>query len=111
VEGATVTFKLAGGSRSAIGVTDAGGKYTLTTFASGDGAEPGEYQVTIVKYNIKASSAVDESSNDYKPPAEDEEQAALKNLLPETYADQATSGLKATVSEGGNNTFDFPLEG
>jgi hypothetical protein len=37
------------------------------------------------------------------------EPAAPKNLLPEKYADQKTSGLTATVKEG-DNSFDFPLE-
>ena len=111
VDGANVVFQLVGGSGSAIGKTDAGGKYTLTTFVSGDGAEPGEYQVKIEKYKVETGSAVDESSPDYVAPAENEVVAEPENLLPAIYADPATSGLKATVSEGGENTFDFALEG
>ena len=109
VEGANVAFQSASGS--AIGVTDAAGKYTLTTFVSGDGAEPGEYQVKIEKYKVEAGTAVDESSPDYVAPTENEESAAPENLLPAIYADPATSGFKATVSEGGENNFDFALKG
>ena len=114
VDGATVAFQSAGGSRGAVGVTDAGGKYTLTTFESGDGAVPGEYQVKIFKYKVESSEAVaDQDSDDYVPPAEGEgeEAAEAENLLPPIYADPTTSGLTATVSESGANTFDFPLEG
>ena len=115
VDGATVAFQSAGGSRGAVGVTDAGGKYTLTTFESGDGAVPGEYQVKIFKYKVEISEAVaDTDSEDYVPPAEgegEEEAAEPENLLPPIYADPTTSGLTATVSESGDNTFDFPLEG
>ena len=112
VEGATVAFQSADGSRGAVGVTDAGGKYTLTTFESGDGAVPGEYQVKIFKYKVESSEAVaDTDSEDYVPPAEGEEAPEPENLLPPNYADSKTSGLTATVSESGENTFDFPLEG
>ena len=127
VDGATVAFQLADGSRGAIGVTDAGGKYTLTTFESGDGAVPGEYQVRIFKYKVEtgsAAAAADEDNVDYVPPVEDEDEgeedeedeegdeaAQAENLLPSIYADPATSNLKATVSESGDNTFDFPLSG
>jgi len=112
VEGATVAFQSASGARGAVGVTDAGGKYTLTTFESGDGAVPGAYQVKIFKYKVASSEAVvDEDSEDYVSPTEDEGEAEAENLLPAKYADPTTSGLTATVTEGGDNTFDFPLEG
>lgn len=112
VDGATVAFQSADGSRGAVGVTDAGGKYTLTTFESGDGAVPGAYQVKIFKYKVETgSAAADQDSADYVPPAEGEEAAEAQNLLPAIYADPTTSGLTATVSESGENTFDFPLEG
>ena len=110
VDGATVAFQLADGSQSAIGVTDTGGKYTLTTFESGDGAVPGQYQVKIFKYNVQTASVADENSADYVAPTEGEEEV-VENQLPAIYADPTTSGFTATVSEGGKNTFDFLLEG
>lgn len=112
VEGATVSFQPTGTGTAAIGKTDASGKYTLTTFASGDGALPGEYQVKIVKLDVKIAETVDEDSEGYEAPAEGETVAAPENLLPESYADPATSGLTATVTEDeSQNTFDFALEG
>ena len=51
VEGATVVFTPAGGEgHAAAGVTDASGRFQLTTEASGDGAVPGSYKVKITKY-------------------------------------------------------------
>jgi hypothetical protein len=112
VEGATVAFQAAAGSGGAIGVTDAGGKYALTTFKSGDGAVPGEYKVKVFKYKSQASAAVDESSEDYVAPTENEQTAGSENLLPAKYADPATSGFTATVSEDASkNVFDLTLEG
>jgi hypothetical protein len=125
VEGATVTFVATGGGHSATGITDGSGKYSLTTFASGDGAVPGQYGVKIVKYEGGAEDAaggageepMEEGGIPDAPEAgaaEEEgtggaEDSGPKNLLPEKYADPGTSGLDATVAEG-NNTFDFPLE-
>jgi len=119
VEGATVAFQPVGGSKGAVGVTDASGKYALTTFESDDGAVPGEYKVKVFKYKVEGSEGgvADTDSADYVPPGmgeeggQDDESGAPENLLPAQYADPTTSGLTATVSEGGDNNFDFPLEG
>jgi hypothetical protein len=114
VEGATVAFQPAAGGQGAVGTTDASGNYSLTTFSSGDGALPGEYQVKIFKYKGEESGAVaDQESDDYVPPmlAGEQDTGGPENLLPDVYANPATSELKATVTEDGDNTFDFPLEG
>jgi len=123
VEGAIVTFVPTAGGKGATGRTDASGKYTLTTFASGDGAVPGQYNVKIVKFETTGTEAaagpggaeMDEEAYTAAQDAaqeggEEEAAGAPKNLLPEKYADPATSGLKATVKEG-DNTIDFALEG
>jgi len=120
VAGATVTFQLTTGSGSAAGVTDASGRYKLSSFGGGDGAQAGDYTVAIVKYDVPAakagpsgglaSGAIDESS--YNAPAETpaDQPAGPKNLLPEKYANAATSGLTAKVGETGANQVDFKLE-
>jgi hypothetical protein len=115
VAGATVTFVSGAGGRSAAGVTDASGKYSLTTFKSGDGAALGQYGVKIVKYEGGTGDAPGGAGEPLEPggvePVEGAEEAEqeLKNLLPEKYAEPSTSGLNATVAEG-DNVFDFPLE-
>lgn len=110
VEGATVTFRPTTGNQAAFGNTDASGKYSLTTFVSGDGALPGDYKVKIAKYEVQESTSSGEG-DDYVPPEELPEGASTgpKNLLPEKYNNDATSGLTATVTEG-DNMVDFKLE-
>jgi hypothetical protein len=113
-----VTFAATGGGHSATGVTDSSGKYSLTTFASGDGAVAGEYGVKIVKFEGDAATGdagfEPEEPGGVPDSMEDaggaEGSSEPKNLLPQKYADPSTSELNATVEEGGG-TFDFTLEG
>ncbi len=95
---ASVAFVRSDNTRGAVGRTDSGGRYSLMTFEPGDGAPPGEYGVQIVKYE---ESGVE---------PEDGETPPLKSLIPEKYAAVGSSGLKATVTEEGDNTFDFDLQ-
>ncbi len=110
VEGATVALQSTAGGQGAFGVTDAGGRYTLTTYTSGDGAAPGQYKVKVTKVKAaQAGSGGDTDSPDYVPPtAEDAPPAEPENLLPAKYADPSTSGLTATVAES-DNTVNFDL--
>lgn len=112
VEGAIVTFVPADAEgESAVGKTDASGKYTLTTWEEGDGAMAGEYNVKIVKF--EAPAATDESGIEaddegaYIP--NDASSGDQSNLLPEKYSNPGQSGLTATVAAG-TNTCDFALE-
>jgi hypothetical protein len=117
VEGATVSFQLADGSQSAVGVTDATGAYKLTTFEADDGAVAGEYKVAITKYEGGAGGPEtdDMMSEEYHEAMAGggaaEEASEPENVLPPKYADANKSGLTATVSESGENNFDFTLEG
>jgi hypothetical protein len=116
VEGAEVTFQPTAGSHSAVGITDASGKYRLTTFRAGDGAVAGDYRITITKYDRpvvspKSDGRIADTGDD-----EDDQPAGRtfgdgdpRNLLPETYARAETSGLSATVDRSGQRTFDFEL--
>ncbi|MGB9689416.1 hypothetical protein [Thermogutta sp.] len=125
VEGATVIFVpksaaagpagSAGGTQAqgpqvATGETDAQGRYQLGTFAKGDGAIPGEYLVKVFKYPKAATPAgTGGGEEEYRPPEENAPPPpAPKNLLPEKYANENTSGLSFTV-EPKSNTFDIQL--
>jgi hypothetical protein len=119
VDGATVIFVPKSppqpgtqGPQAATGVTDAAGKYTLGTFAKGDGAVPGEYLVKVFKYPTPPQSNGSSgggSEAEYVPPEEGAPSPAVaKNLLPEKYANEQTSGLSFTV-EAKSNTFDIQL--
>ena len=69
--------------------TDAQGYFTLTSYASGDGAPEGEYAVTVTWFRSYATS-----------PSGDDSTTA--NFLPSRYANPATSPLKATIRAGDN---------
>ena len=123
IEGAVVSFSPASGGAAATGVTDASGKYSLSTRSQGDGAVAGKYKVTIAKYDRPpeemetqaVASDADVTADDYEEPWEEEDdlkEAAdpAKNLLPPQYANRETSGFEADVVEG-DNVHDFELEG
>ena len=125
IEGATVTFRPAGkeGGRPAFATTDAEGFYELSTFGSGDGAIPGEYDVTIEKVRVKGSFK-EQAAVTPQPPKPGEKadysayMAAMSGKVktvessgevPPKYASSETSGLKREVVGGEENPFDFDL--
>lgn len=93
VEGAQVTF-FAQQGRPGSGVTDAKGRFVLSTFGSHDGALPGEHVVVISK---KQS----DPRNLYAPG---------RDLLPTHYGDRARSPLKVMVTADKTNEFTFDLK-
>lgn len=124
VEGARVTFSPEGAGHAAAGVTDAAGKFTLTTVTSGDGAVPGQYRVAITKYEQRTDTiapgetdidaiyaAAEEAGEDLSGMGgRGEDLSGPKNLLPMKYQDAATSGLSASVTADGENDFPFNLD-
>jgi hypothetical protein len=108
VEGATVVFAPTAGGKPATGVTDAQGRYVLSTFAVKDGAVPGEYKVSVTKTQMEGPTMSDEERNRFLqehpgaiPPA-----PVSKNLLPARYLSPQSSDLTVTVTNGDN---DIPL--
>lgn len=119
VEGATVTFspdipqhELATGKSGgypAFATTDAQGVYSLYT-AWGTGAVPGNYNVTVTKFDRPPVAAGAASDEEYEPPEITENPAMAvepKSLLPEKYA--RPGELKVTVSDSGG-THDLQLK-
>jgi len=92
----TVTFiaKDANG-RNATGAIQSDGSYTLQTEQPGDGAQVGQYDVTV--------AAIDAPVLDYVPT----KPVTPKRLVPEKYEKPQSSGLTATVKSGSNT---IPLE-
>jgi 5-hydroxyisourate hydrolase-like protein (transthyretin family) len=76
----------------ADGLTDAAGRFKLTTYVKSDGCPAGEYAVTVVRTG--------KGYYDGEIPE--------KSLLPEKYAAAATTPLKATVKDG-TNEIDLAL--
>lgn len=110
VAGATVTFISADGKTGAYAVTDAAGKFVLSTHSAGDGAAAGDYMVGVTKMEAPKGDMGGGSpeTGDYRPPAEN--LPPPKNLLPAKYATPMSSGLKATVTAEGPNEFPFDLK-
>lgn len=103
MKGASVTFIPQEGGRSANGLTDDEGRFVLTTYEPGDGAVPGEHNVTITPGDNEDVPEVIPDDYDYAAAAE-----SPLSISPE-YADPAQSGLKASVSSGEQNEFRFEL--
>ena len=71
---------------------DPDGSYAMSTYTANDGLQEGEYRVTIT----------------LRTPPLEPSGVLGKNLLPERYAEQVTTELRATVKTG-TNVFDFNL--
>ncbi|MBI3464051.1 MAG: carboxypeptidase regulatory-like domain-containing protein [Planctomycetes bacterium] len=110
VEGAEIKFEPKTGLTSAFGVTDAAGNYELTTFQGGDGAQPGEYIVTVFKYQEQPQSSASMDSPGYDATGKSAATAPAKNLLPQRFAEPSNSGLMAIVKADGENQFNFDLK-
>lgn len=108
VADANLNFQLLTGSCSAFAKADAAGRYELMTFVQGDGAVPGDYLVSITKYEAPPPSGPSTINENYVPPGSNVPPAPPKNLLPKKYSQLKSSGLTAKVDEG-SNTVDFKL--
>jgi hypothetical protein len=132
VEGATVLFIPQQGAPS-MGVTDASGKYTISTRGQ-PGAAAAGYNVTVVKQSAEETSApdavapqvaggepTDEEKKKFMQRSQEAQQQMVgemmassktlpKDLLPYKYSIPEGSGLHATVTtDASKNVFDFPL--
>src|SRR5438105_4152232 len=115
VAGAAITFVPTGKEgEAASAITDAAGKYALTTWRAGDGARPGEYRVKVSK---QEQTAVDPSKMVKNVPLEEDQKYVeskkprppAKILVPSKYLDESTSGLSHTVPNG-SSTFDIEIK-
>jgi hypothetical protein len=114
VSGAQVNFMAPGAARAAYGVTDAEGKFRLSTFGTDDGALIGSHIVTVAKPTETVTGAgmsADDPDGGYAAAmAQAAKSPAVKSELPDKYANAQTSGLTAEVTQAGPNEFTFPLE-
>lgn len=100
--------------RPASGVIRSDGRYSLTTYESGDGAKPGEYVVTVTArqtpntapmYKSMEDELMGKVNEEYSP---ESDSARVKWLVPKIYSNRASSGLTAEVDGGGE--IDFQLQ-
>ena len=115
--GAAVTFVPTGqDGEAASAITDADGKYELTTWDAGDGARPGQYRVKVSK---QEQTAVDSSKMVQNLSYEEEQKIydpnnpkpapPPKSLIPSKFENDETSGLTHTVADK-PTTFDIKIE-
>jgi len=91
-----VTFIPVVSGPAAMGTIGPDGKYTLQT-AGQPGAVPGKYRVSIIAVEITPGSPEDPN-------------AGARQLIPEKYGSDSTSGLEREIVAGKENVIDFALE-
>ena len=118
-----VTFSPKEDQPIAWGLTDSDGVYHLTTYGANDGAAQGAYIVLVTKNSGSDKSVSNQdaihsamSAGGGGAPQHSSRGTAsaadsgAENLLNDKYARNATSDLKATVSDTDPNNYDFTLE-
>ena len=95
-----------GEGHPAYGITDSSGTYRIQTSlgAPGRGTTPGEYIVRISK-----TEGVPTGQFSTDPEGNRLAMVNTRHVLPVIYDSAATSPLRATVTQGGPNKFDFDL--
>ena len=111
LEGARVIFIPDGGSgEGASGITDADGRFVLTTSAgnAGSGTKPGAYRVTVSKTEIVWDGVTYIPS--MSPDGEPSRDERVVQLLPTQFANFANTPFRATVTENrATNVFEFVI--
>ncbi|HZW33526.1 MAG TPA: hypothetical protein VFF52_22595 [Isosphaeraceae bacterium] len=90
---------------NATGTLDPNGYYKLQTHEPGDGAQLGDYDVTIYSHD---DATMNIGGVNIVPQYIPKTPVKPKPLTPTKYEDPKTSGLRKTVKSG-SNTFDFEL--
>jgi len=108
VAGAMVIFQSETGGPPANAVTDAAGRFRMSTFANADGMVPGTYKVTVAKFGDAPKVAITADPSDrleylkqYDQAQKASRKAAPTKLLPEMYYDMMTTPLRQQVPPEG----------
>lgn len=96
MEGAAVMFIPVAGGRPAQGLTDAQGKFRLTTFEENDGAIVGEHKVSVTKMKVTGATETAEGLSGTVDAANIQETW----IVPQRYSLPETSNLTAKVEKG-----------
>jgi hypothetical protein len=100
-------FKL---EETPLGRTDKDGRFTLTTYYSGDGAPVGEYMVAVAYPDQPPADEADETQAAIAAAKARKDAAKSgKSRFPSLYQVPQKSGLTATVPSGGGDLPTFEL--
>lgn len=100
---AVIIFQPQDHSHAAFGQTGSDGRFELTTFEKGDGAVPGTFKVSFVKY---------ERPPEGQPVRDDAPTVGSpKLLIPALYASPETSGKEVVIVDGQQEQVNFELDG
>lgn len=121
VEGASIVFAPADGkTHAAKALSDSSGYFSLDAFPSKTGAVPGDYKILVTKTmetkggtpppDSPAAKLSESAMKEGMAHAqEDSEEVHWVNVLPKKYNNPNTSGLKATIPEGGTSDLNLEL--
>jgi hypothetical protein len=109
IAGASVTFNPVGQTRSASGITDAQGNFSMMTLVPNDGVYPGEYIVTVDKTEYRGEMH-EELDKETKKRIVHDTREVIEHL-PLKYAEANTTDLKVTIPDNGNTKLIFELTG
>jgi hypothetical protein len=117
VTSATVVFVPPEGAsyQAATGITDSSGHFELSTFTGDDGAQAGDYNIKVSKFDSREPTK--EEQRNYLSYEEEQKlqfgddlpTPPARNLLPPKYNNEATSGFTFTVNKG-QNTVELNLD-
>lgn len=111
---ATVAFAPQAGQPTAVGRTDAQGKFKLTSYEYGDGAAAGSFRVVISKTAASPAAASldsgDHEAAEEAVSAHDAASEAGNEMIPVQYTSSADTPFAVEVKADGPNDFPLPIE-
>jgi hypothetical protein len=114
---AMVSFSPKEGQPVAYATTNDAGEFSLSTYASGDGAAAGTYAVVVNKPSVSGAPKTDighsaDPTQLGTPQAAHDEAGSgpSESLVPDNYTDAINTPLSATVDPSGKNQFSFNVD-
>lgn len=94
----SITFKPVGEGNSVSANIGSDGNFELMFSPSASGAKPGEYLVGVIA--TEGEATMDEEGNPVDP----------KEIVPAEFNDPTTSGLKASIPDGGSSSLNIEIK-
>lgn len=114
--GAVIGFSPLDGQRSAVGISDAEGNYTLRTYEPGDGAVAGKFKIVVTKAEVQADSGGETEGADHEAVAmaasehNADSGTSQRSMVPPQYTNKQDTPFVFEVTAAGPNEYDLVLE-